>query len=153
MSERDSRRFINIFPRSSHEYLISDSVTMSKSIKQDAWWVDRAATQQIASAFQFGCKDDPKVGGAAAEMGIIEFATQSNVEQALTCDKNQFVATLQGLKQPCPSGDASCHHSIQKAFTLACHRFMLPFTTGELFIYDGKSVHLRPEDGSFTFGK
>ena len=81
----------------------------SKSITQDSWTVDLSATQQIADAFNFGCKDDPKVGGAQAEMGIIEFATQSNVEQPLTCDKSTFLATLQGLKQPCPSGDSSCH--------------------------------------------
>ncbi len=59
----------------------------SKSITQDSWTVDLSASQQIADAFNFGCKDDPKVGGAQAEMGIIEFATQSNVEQSLTCDQ------------------------------------------------------------------
>lgn len=81
----------------------------SKSIKQDAWQIDLSATHQIASAFKFGCTDDPKVGGASAEMGIIEFATQSTVEQPLTCDQNKFYSALSGLKQPCPSGDASCH--------------------------------------------
>jgi hypothetical protein len=81
----------------------------SKSIKQDAWTVDLSASQQIANSFNFGCADDPKVGGANAEMGIIEFATQTSVEQPLTCDKATFLSTLSGLKQPCVSGDSSCH--------------------------------------------
>ena len=81
----------------------------SKSIKQDSWTVDLSASEQIANAFNFGCTDDPKVGGANAEMGIIEFATQASVEQPLTCDKATFLSTLSGLKQPCVSGDSSCH--------------------------------------------
>ncbi len=81
----------------------------SKSIKQDSWTVDLSASEQIANSFNFGCADDPKVGGANAEMGIIEFATQTSVEQPLTCDKATFLATLGGLKQPCVSGDSSCH--------------------------------------------
>lgn len=42
-------------------------------------------------------------------MGIIQFATDTTVAQPLTCDKDTFLATLKGLQQPCPSGDASCH--------------------------------------------
>lgn len=84
----------------------------SKSIGPHSWQIDLDAASNIAESFAFGCKDDPRVGGAQAEMGVIEFSTDVKTQQQFTCDKDQFLTAVRGLKQPCDNHDPDC-----KAYT------------------------------------
>lgn len=85
----------------------------SKSIGPKSWKIDLGAASQIAGNFTFGCKDDPKRGGAQSSMGIIKFATNVTIEQTLTCKKSEFETALRGLGEPCDIHNKSC-----KAFTM-----------------------------------
>eukprot|EP00660_Eupelagonema_oceanica_P003402 gene3402-9653_t len=84
----------------------------SKSIGPHGWQIDLDAASKIADSFTFGCKDDPSVQGAQAEMGIVEFATNVTTPQQFTCDKPAFMTSISGLKEPCDHRDKNC-----KAFT------------------------------------
>merc|ERR1712048_622323 len=69
----------------------------SGSILPNSWQIDLKATATIANSFKFGCSADPNA--AEAEMGLIQFSDKVQVEQPLTCDKGQFLQSLNSTKK------------------------------------------------------